>query len=316
MTKSSPPPPRRRDASRESAATSGLGRAWRLAGLTAGVTGSYLGYAVQRLFLKEDAREARRRATHARAGRRIRDELMLLRGPAMKLGQALSLHTDLVPEEMIAQLAELQMQAPGMHASLARAQFKASLGRDPEDVFARFEAEPFAAASLGQVHRATLHDGSPVVVKIQYPGIRAAIEHDFQWLRRIAAPARASGHMPRAALDEMESQIQAETNYVREADNIEFFKRGLEPLKFVVVPDVYRSCSTDQVLTMSVVPGRHLDAWLATKPSQRLRDTVGARLFELFYYQVLTLETLHADPHWGNYLFGADGTVGLVDFGA
>ena len=200
----------------------------RLAGLTAGVTGSYVGYMAQRMFLGEDRRDTKRRATHARAGRRIRDELQLLRGPVMKLGQALSLHTDLVPEEMLAELTKLQMEAPGMHPSLALAQFKASVGRSPEQVFKRFDAEPFAAASLGQVHRAVMRDGACAAVKIQYPGIRAAIENDFRWIRNVTLPAQASGYLPKAVLDEMESQIVAETDYVREADHIELLQGGPE----------------------------------------------------------------------------------------
>jgi ABC1 family protein len=295
--------------------TSATGRALRLAGLTAGVTGSYLGYMAQRMFLGVDGRDTKRRATHAKAGRRIRDELQLLRGPVMKLGQALSLHTDLVPEEMLAELTKLQMEAPGMHPSLALAQFKASVGRSPEQVFERFDAEPFAAASLGQVHRAVMPDGTGAAVKIQYPGIRAAIENDFRWIRNVTLPAQASGYLPKSVIDEMESQIVAETDYVREADHIEFFRTSLKPLAFVTVPHVYRECSTDRVLTMSVVRGQHLDAFLATHPSQRLRDLVGSRLLELFTFQLLILETLHADPHWGNYLFNDDGTIGLVDFG-
>src|SRR5438093_11176683 len=141
---------------------------------------------------------------------------------------------------MLAELTKLQMEAPGMHPSLAQAQFKASLGRSPEQVFRRFDAEPFAAASLGQVHRALMRDGTRVAVKIQYPGIRAAIENDFRLIRHVSIPAQASGHLPRAALDEMESQILAETDYVREADHIERFRAGLKPLEFVVVPDVSR----------------------------------------------------------------------------
>jgi predicted unusual protein kinase regulating ubiquinone biosynthesis (AarF/ABC1/UbiB family) len=168
----------------------------------------------------------------------------------------------------------------------------------PEQVFKRFDAEPFAAASLGQVHRAVMRDGTGAAVKIQYPGIRAAIENDFRWIRNITLPARASGHLPKATLDEMESQIVAETDYVREADHIEFFRAALKPLDFVVVPDVYRDCSTDRVLTMSVVAGQHLDAFPAKHPSQRLRDLVGSRLLELFTFQLLILEVLHADPHW------------------
>jgi ABC1 family protein len=131
----------------------------------------------------------------------------------------------------------------------------------------------------------------------------------------MSLPAQASGHLPKAVLDEMESQVLAETDYVREADHIEFFGEGLKPLEFVVVPDVFRDYSTDQVLTMSVVAGQHVDAFLAKHPSQRLRDLVGNRLLELFYFQVLALGALHADPHWGNYLLNDDGTIGLVDFG-
>ena len=169
--------------------TSATGRALRLAGLTAGVTGSYVGYMLQRLFLGEERRDRKRRSMQAKAGRRIRDELMLLRGPAMKFGQALSLHTDIVPEDMLAELTKLQMEAPGMHPSLALAQFKASLGRSHEQMFKHFDPEPFAAASLGQVHRAIMRDGTRVAVKIQYPGIRAAVENDFRWIRSMSMPA-------------------------------------------------------------------------------------------------------------------------------
>ncbi len=295
--------------------TTATGRGLRLAGLTAGITGSYIGYMLQSLFLGEAERDKKRRSTHLRTGRRMRDELLLLRGPAMKFGQALSLHTDIVPAELLAELTKLQMEAPGMHASLARAQFKSSFGRDPEQVFARFEPDPFAAASLGQVHRAELPGGTRVVVKLQYPGIRAAIENDFRWVRQAALPLRASGHLPAAALDEMQRQIEAETDYLREAAQLAFFSDALKPLEYVDIPRAYREYSTDRVLTMTEVRGRHLDVFLAARPSQQVRDLVGARLVELFYFQVLILKRLHADPHWGNYLFRDDGSIGVIDFG-
>jgi predicted unusual protein kinase regulating ubiquinone biosynthesis (AarF/ABC1/UbiB family) len=118
-----------------------------------------------------------------------------------------------------------------------------------------------------------------------------------------------------AALDELERQILAETDYCREADSIEFFRTGLKPLRFVTVPTVCREYSTDRILTMSLVPGRHLEAFLATRPSQQRRDRIGARLTELYYFQLRVLEAVHADPHWGNYLFTDEGRIGLVDFG-
>ena len=290
-------------------------RALRMAGMSAGVTGSYLGYLVQRVFLDEKGRKAKLQAAHGRAARRMRDDLMSLRGPAMKLGQALSLQSGVLPDEALVELAKLQREAPGMHPSLMRAQFTGSLGRAPEEVFREFDLEPFAAASLGQVHRAVTKRDETVAVKVQYPGIQQAIESDFAWFRAVSKPAQVTGHFPKSAIDELEVQILAETDYRREADNIEFFGEALQPLPFVTVPRVFRKLSSDQVLTMTMIEGRHLDEFLARRPSQRLRDLIGERLLELFYFQILRLHAFHANPNAGNYLYGEGGSIGLIDFG-
>jgi predicted unusual protein kinase regulating ubiquinone biosynthesis (AarF/ABC1/UbiB family) len=280
-----------------------------------GVAGSYVGYLLQRAFLGEDRRKRRLSAAHANAARRMTREMSALRGPAMKLGQTLSLHAGILPDETIAELTALQREAPGMHPSLVRAQFKASMNRQPEDLFARFDEEPFAAASLGQVHRATLRDGTSVAVKIQYPGIRDAVANDFAWFRTVSKPAQATGHLPAGAIDELERQIVAETDYIREADNLERFHEGLAPLGYAVVPRVFRELSSSRVLTMTFVPGLHLDDFLASRPSQAVRDRAGEHLMDLFNFQLLQLHALHADPHPGNYLFRDDGGIGIVDFG-
>lgn len=290
-------------------------RALRMAAMSAGVSGSYIGYMVQRLFLGEEARDDKLRETHAQAARQVTGGLLALRGPAMKLGQMLSLQTDLLPEEMIEELGRLQMEAPGMHPSLVRAQFRSSMGSNPEQLFAKFDPNPFAAASLGQVHRAVTLEGDEVAVKIQYPGIADAIASDFKLLRTIALPAQLSRYVTRELLDELQTQIVAETDYVREAENIDFFRTGLEPLGFVRVPVVHREYSSGRVLTMSRLDGEHLDALLAKDPPQELRDRIGANLLELYYFQLLHMQAFHADPHWGNYLFRHDGSIGLVDFG-
>ncbi|HEV8598177.1 MAG TPA: AarF/ABC1/UbiB kinase family protein [Gemmatimonadales bacterium] len=286
-----------------------------MATLTAGVTGSYVSYLIQHAFLGAESRKSKLKAAHTRAAQRMTSEFLTMRGPAMKLGQALSLQAGVLPDEMLKELATLQMSAPGMHPSLARAQFKAAMGQAPDELFRSFESEPFAAASLGQVHRAVTKEGDRVAVKIQYPGIKAAVANDFKWFRTVSKAAQISKHLPESSIAELETQLLAETDYAREAENLEFFRKRLGPLAFVEVPRVYRKYSGDCVLTMSLLEGSHLDEFLATRPSQRGRDELGAKLAQLFYFQLLELEAFHADPHWGNYLFRRDGGIGLVDFG-
>src|SRR5437660_2623644 len=213
-------------------------RALSMASMSADIAGSYIGYLLQRAFLGEAKGQSKLKSTHPRAARRMRDEMQSLRGPAMKLGQTLSLHTDILPDETLAELATLQMEAPGMHPSLVRVQVKGSLGREPEEIFKKFSPDPFAAASLGQVHHALTQDGAQVAVKVQYPGIRQTIENDFRLFRAFSKPAQASGHIPRTPIDEVQEQIMAETDYRREAENIEFFQQRLRALPFVKVPRV------------------------------------------------------------------------------
>lgn len=292
-----------------------FGRMARLAQMGAGLAGSYLAYQLQRPFADESSGRHRRQALRKASAQKIREGLQDLRGPVMKLGQALSMQTHLLDAEVIAELSNLQMQAPPMHPTLMRAQFKTAFGKNPEEVFRSFEAEPFAAASLGQVHRAVTKGGDEVVVKIQYPAIREAIESDFQILRTAGFAGRITGHLQGSVIDEVERGILEETDYVREARNIEHFQRQLAPLPFLRVPKVNRELSREQVLTMSHVPGLRLQEFLQTNPTQALRDKIGTALTHLFFFQLFYVKALHADPHPGNYLLNKDGSIGLVDFG-
>src|SRR5262252_1021509 len=204
-----------------------VGRGLRMASAGAGVVGSYLGYALQRAFLGEAEGEAKLKATHRRAARRVAEEMKSLRGAAMKIGQTRSLQTGSLPDETLAEFASLQMNAPPMHPSLARVQFRRSMGAEPEDIFKEFAPEPFAAASLGQVHKAVTREGERVAVKIQYPGIRESIENDFKVFRTVIRAAQTTGHVPAAAIDEVEQQVLAETDYEQEGRNMEFFRKRL-----------------------------------------------------------------------------------------
>lgn len=292
-----------------------LPRGYRLGKLGVSLVGSYLGYQIQNIFLGETARPERKARFQKKASRQLREELGALKGPVMKVGQLLSMLNGILPEEGLLELAGLQMQAPGMHPSLARVQFKSALGKYPEEMFREFDPEPFAAASLGQVHRAVTFDGEKVAVKIQYPAIRSAIESDLKLMRSAALPGRVTGHVPPALLDEIARGLLEETDYLREADNLDYFRKGLAGLSFVTIPSVHRELTADRVLTMSFVEGETLSDWLKRKPSQALRDLAGARLWEAHETQFQHLRVIHSDQHPGNYLFQPDGRFGLVDFG-
>lgn len=297
------------------ASSGALHRGFRLGKLGLSLTGSYLGYQAQNLFLSQEKRRDRRRRFQTQSSRRLRKELGSLKGAAMKLGQLLSLQTQALPEEAIAELANLQMHAPAMHPTLARAQFRSSLGKNPEDVFSSFEAEPFAAASLGQVHNALTRAGEKVAVKIQYPAIRAAIENDLKLLRSATLPVRLTGHAPADIIDEIQRGFLEEIDYLQEARNLEHFRQELQGFDYLTIPKVYSEFTSECVLTMSFVEGETLSAFLQKKISQTVRDLIGTRLVELFYTQLHRLRRLHADHHPGNYLFQPDGRIGLVDFG-
>src|SRR5262245_25449479 len=196
-----------------------VGRAGRLVQLGAGLAGSYLAYRLQRPFVDEEQAREQRRALRRKHAQRVRQELQDLRGPIMKLGQALSMQTHFLGAEMVQELSALQMHAPPMHPTLMRAQFKSSFGKFPEDVFRSFEPEPFAAASLGQVHWAVTKAGQKVAAKIQYPAMRETIESDFQALRAAGFAARITGHLQESVIREVERGILEETDYTKEAEN-------------------------------------------------------------------------------------------------
>jgi predicted unusual protein kinase regulating ubiquinone biosynthesis (AarF/ABC1/UbiB family) len=277
------------------------------------LAGSYLGYQAQNLVLGEG--EQRKARFQQQASRSVREELGNLKGPAMKLGQLVSMANGVMRPEALEELANLQMRAPGMHASLARAQFKSALGKYPEEVFREFDPEPFAAASLGQVHRGITRSGDAVAIKIQYPAIRSAIENDFKLLKSVTLPGQLTGHLPAAVLAELERGILEETDYVHEAQNVEFFRKALKGLGYLSIPRVYHEWSGDRVLTMSYIEGTSLQDFLKGKPSAAIRDLVGERLVEMYHTQLHGLKMLHTDQHPGNYLFQPDGRIGLVDFG-
>ncbi len=242
-----------------------------------------------------------------------------LKGAVMKIGQVLSIQEDAIPREFRDVLSKLQTQAPPMHPAYAIDVIERELGRKIAELFADFERKPFAAASLGQVHRATLKEtGEAVVVKVQYPGIDETIESDLKLAAPVVKALALTGksYDMREMLEEVQARLREEVDYVHEAENQEMLREALAPCPHVVVPRVIRSHSARRVITMERLTGLHLDAFAAaTEGDQARRDAAAEKLSDVLWRMQVDVGILHADPHPGNFLFLEDGRIGLLDFG-
>ncbi len=243
-----------------------------------------------------------------------------MRGAAMKVGQTLSaVDLGLVPEEIRPQfqeiLASLQQDAQPVSFNAVRKVIEDDLGRRLGQVFADFEREPIAAASIGQVHRATLDDGRVVAVKVQYPGIAEAIHADMQNLRlglkllNAIAPGIDTG----AIADEIRERIGQELDYELEAANHRQMARAYRGHPFIVVPDVVTDLCRERVLVSEYVEGRRFAAFRSQDADER--DRAGEILIRFYINGPIRHRLLNGDPHPGNSLFLDDGRIAFLDFG-
>jgi predicted unusual protein kinase regulating ubiquinone biosynthesis (AarF/ABC1/UbiB family) len=263
---------------------------------------------------------------HERTAERYTELLGHAKGVLMKAGQFFSMvdpaavgNAELSPYQKA--LARLQANAPPMDSGLAKEVLHEDLGRPADAVFAEFTDEPMAAASIGQVHHALLHDGREVAVKIQYPGAAEAIRDDLANTEllttffRFAASAAGGGMQAdlRQMTQEIAARISEEIDYRHEAANISMFSKLYHGHPFIRVPEVIDEASGDHVLTMTYLGG--LDWVAAQQADQDLKDAWGEVILRFATGSYRHANLLHADPHPGNYCFGLDGTVGFVDFG-
>jgi predicted unusual protein kinase regulating ubiquinone biosynthesis (AarF/ABC1/UbiB family) len=204
-----------------------------------------------------------------------------------------------------------------MHFALLREQVRNELGQEPEAAFATFDTRAFAAASLGQVHRAALKSGQDVVVKIQYPAIGRSIRSDFRNLSAVLLPMRLGrGWEPmKAQLEEVRRVLEQETDYQQEAQWQRRARSLFHEDDPILVPRIYDEFSTRRVLTQEYLDGDHIHAFLAGNPSQDLRDHFGGLIYQAQDRLHYAGRLLYADPHPGNFLFRADGRLGFLDFG-
>jgi predicted unusual protein kinase regulating ubiquinone biosynthesis (AarF/ABC1/UbiB family) len=241
-----------------------------------------------------------------------------LKGAAMKLGQAVSMDPDLLPPEVRQVVARLQNQAPPMSYAQVTRVVEEELGAPPEQLFTHFSREPLAAASLGQVHRATLEDGRPVAVKVQYPGIAQSMASDLENVSLVVkAMSRTSKLMDGTAyFKELREELLLELDYRREAELCAEFALTVERLPELRVPHPVPERTARRVLTLELLEGPTLEKWLAAEPSNEERYRVARQLVLSTFGPFFGHGRIHADPHPGNYLVLPDGRLGLLDFGS
>lgn len=304
------------DLARRPMPATSLHRLWTMGELSAQVALAYLALWMRGWFADAQAKERQAMETNLRLALKIFHRLAYLRGALMKLGQTAGNLPQIFPAQIADTLDRLHFEAPPMHFSLIREVLANELGADPEEVFQSFEKEAFAAASIGQVHRATLPSGERVAVKIQYPGIARSIDADLRSLRALLLPLRLGRDWEslQTQLAEIHRMLEQEVDYEREARSLREARALFQGEAGIVVPEVHAKYSTKRVLTMEYVPGRHLPEFLATHPSQAVRNSFGAKLF-FVWYRMHTAKMNYADPQSGNYLFLDDGRLGLIDFG-
>lgn len=238
-----------------------------------------------------------------------------LKGPLMKAAQLLATIPDALPPEYARELSQLQANAPAMGWAFVRRRMASELGPDWQAKFGSFAKEASFAASLGQVHRATLKDGTPVAAKLQYPDMASALEADLNQLKLVFAVGQRFD--PAIRTDEIHAEITSrlreELDYRREARHVALYRHMLRDEPQVHVPDVIASHSTDRLLTMGWLDGEPLLNWKTR--SQEERDALAIAMFRAWYVPFYYYGVIHGDPHLGNYSVRPDGSVNLMDFG-
>ena len=305
---------------RDKIPTSRVGRTAKIGGLAAGQAIRQAGTRAANVARTKDQGQAALERRHIEAAEQIVAALGTMKGAAMKVGQVMSfLDVGLVPEEYREEfqhkLAALRDAAPTVSFKDMRKVIEEELDDPLEEVFVEFDQEPIAAASIGQVYRARLANGRQVAVKVQYPGVAAAVRADMQNLGLILRLAKriAPGMDPKAIGEEIRSRIQEELDYELEAQNQRTLARLFRGHPFIVIPDVVTSLSRERMLITEYVHGTGFEE-LKGYPQEE-RDRIGEIMFRFYFGCLYRHGQFSGDPHPGNSMLLDDGRVAFFDFG-
>ena len=304
----------------EAPPTSRIARTRRFGGLVAGQSLRWAGTRAVNVVRTDERAEAATGERVTAIARELVKQLGQMRGAAMKIGQVLStVDFTAIPEaereEFKATLAALRDDVPPLPFPRVERLLRDELGMPAGEAFAEFEPEAFAAASIGQVHRAVTRDGRAVAVKVQYPGVAEAVETDLRNLQVLIPLIKrlAPGLDVRALLAELRERIGEELDYEVEAQNHRAVARAWRGHPFVHVPAVDTGLSSRRVLVTELLVGRRFEAVKALGEAER--DRFGEIVFRFFFGTLTRLRRASGDPHPGNYLLLDDDRVGFLDFG-
>lgn len=293
-------------------------RMFKLGSVGAGVAASSFAGKMKRLVTGESGEDALR-DNYRKNAARMTDVLGQLKGASMKVGQMLSADPEMIPPEFAEGLAALQRNAPPMTWSTLKKEIETALDRPLDAVFRHFDPDPIGAASIGQVHKATLMSGEKVAVKVQYPGVADALGSDLETLKSMIGFGQP--FIERQRLDnyfaEIRDVLMAEANYLGEADELERWQEILKAKPFLRAPKPFKEWTRKNVLVMEYVEGDKLDDALE-KMEEDERNVWLERWIEIYVWMFHELSELHADPHPGNFLMSrVDGEMRLtmLDFG-
>ena len=245
----------------------------------------------------------------------IYSSLSELKGSALKVAQMLSMDKNILPKAYVDKFSLSQYNAPPLSGPLIVQTFRKHFGKNPEEIFDKFNLKSTHAASIGQVHEAELN-GKKLAVKIQYPGVGDSISSDLKLIKPFAFRLLGMSEKElNVYMGEVEERLVEETDYELEVKRSIQFSEACAKLDNLVFPEYFPELSGNRIITMGWIEGMHLKEFLATNPSQELRNKIGQALWDFYNYQQHEMRAVHADPHPGNFLITPEGNLAVIDFG-
>ena len=245
----------------------------------------------------------------------IYDGLKSLKGSALKVAQMLSMDKNFLPQAYVEKFSLSQFSVPPLSAPLVLKTFKSNFGKTPYEIFDEFNAESVNAASIGQVHLAK-KNGKKLAVKIQYPGVANSISSDLALVKPMAIRMfNLQGKDSDKYFKEVEDKLIEETNYTLELKQSQEVVAACQKIDNLVFPAYYPEFSSEKILTMDWMTGKHLSEFTSENTNQETANKVGQALWDFYMYQIHVLRKVHADPHPGNFLVDENQQLVALDFG-